>query len=143
MTVRSAVYLTRSRRQMSLTCSTEISYHTLSLWVRWPLIRELGPLVPITMLRTRHCMTLLVRPPECSRRRHRWRQDTSAFTVKFGRATHTVCLSFGGCFVCVDVFFFHRRWCIFYISIFIFSFMISNLVFHIFIFTLTFYKIFI
>jgi hypothetical protein len=68
-------------------------------------------------------------PPECPRRRHRRRQDTNALTVKFGRETYTVCLSFGGCFVSVDVFFF--------------SFMILNLIFFIYIFTLTSYKIFI
>jgi hypothetical protein len=31
-------------------------------------------------------------------------QDTSVLAVKFGRETHIVCLSFGGCFVGVDVF---------------------------------------
>jgi hypothetical protein len=109
MTVRSAVHLTqrRSRRLMSSTYSREISYRTLSSWVRWVLIRMLGPLVPSMMLLMRCRMTLLVRPPECPRHGHRRRQDTSVLTVKFGRETHTVRLSFGGCFVSVDVFFSH------------------------------------
>jgi hypothetical protein len=65
----------------------------------------LGPLVPNMMLSARHHMTLLVRPPECPRRRHRPTQDTSALAVKSSRETHTTCLSLGGCFVGVDVFF--------------------------------------
>jgi hypothetical protein len=32
-------------------------------------------------------------------------QDTIALAVKFDRKTHTVCLSFGGYFVSVDIFF--------------------------------------
>jgi hypothetical protein len=108
MTVRSAAHLSqgRSRRLMSSTYSKEISCRTLSSWVRWALVWLLGPLVPSTMLRARHHMTLLVRPPECSRRRHRRTQDTSALAVKFGRETYTTRLSFGWCFVGVDVFFF-------------------------------------
>jgi hypothetical protein len=144
MAVRSAVHLTRrrSRRLMSSTYFREISCRTLSLWVRWVLIRMLGPLVPSMMLRTRHRMTLLVCPPECPRHRHRQRQNTSALAMKFGRETHTVRLSFGGCFVDVDVFFFVGVDVFLYIY-FIFAFMISNLIFLIFVFTLTSYKIFI
>jgi hypothetical protein len=107
MTVRSAAHLTRCRSRwlMSSTYSREISYRSLRSWVRWVSIRVLGPLVPNTMLRVRHRMTLLVRPLECPRRRHCRAQDTSALAVKFGRETHTVRLSFRGCFVGVDVFF--------------------------------------
>jgi hypothetical protein len=146
MTVRSVAHLSRrrSRRLMSSTYSREISCRALSSWVRWVLIRVLGPLVPSTMLRARHRMTLMVCPPECPRRRHRRTQDMSALAVKFSRETHTVRLSFGGYFVSVDVFFFLVLYMIFvYISTFIFSFMISILVFLIYIFTLISYKIFI
>jgi hypothetical protein len=99
MIVRSATRLTqrRSRQLMSLTYSRDISCHTLSSWVRWGSIRVLGSLLPSTMLRARQCMTLLVRLPECPRRRHCRTQDMSALAVKFGRETHTVCLSFRWC----------------------------------------------
>jgi hypothetical protein len=146
MTVRSATHLTRrlSRWLMSSTYSREISCRTLSLWVRWVSIRVLGPLVPSTMLRAHHRITLLVRPPECPRRRHRRTQDTSALAVKFDRETHTVRLSFGGCFVGVDVFFLlFFIWLLFIYLLLFFSFMISNLVFLIYVFTLTSYKFFI
>jgi hypothetical protein len=147
MIVRSAVHLSgrRSRRPMSSTYSREISYRTLRSWVRWALTRVLGPLVPSTMLRARHRMTLLVRSPECPRRKHRRRQDTSALAVKFGRETHTVHLSFRGCFVGVDVFLFKQFfiWLLF-IYLLLFSHLwFQNYVFLIYVFTLTSYKIFI
>jgi hypothetical protein len=145
MIVRSAAHLTqrRSWRLMSLTYSKEISYHTLSWRGRWVTIRVLGPLVPNMMLRARHRTTLPVRPPEWPRRMHHRTEDTSALPVKFVWETHIVRLSFGGCFVGVDVFFqiiFYMTFI--YISSFIFSVMISNLVFFIYVFTLTSYKIF-
>jgi hypothetical protein len=146
MTVRSVAHLSqhRSRWLMSSTYFMEISCHTLSSCIRWALIRVLRPCVPSTMLRARHRMTLLVCPPECPRRGHCRTQDTSALAVKFGRETHTICLSFRGCFVGVDVFFYIVLYMTFvYIFTFIFSFMISNLVFLIYIFTLNSYKIFI
>jgi hypothetical protein len=92
-----------------------------------------------------HHTTLLVRLPKFSRRRHRRTQDTSTLTVKFGRETHIVRLSFGGCFIGVDVLFFRdgSLSSFVYIFTFIFSFMVSNLVFLIYIFTLTSYKNFI
>jgi hypothetical protein len=107
MTVRWSAHLTRrrSRRLMGSTYFREISCRTLSWWVRWASIRVLEPSVSNMMLCARHRTTLLVRPPEYPRRRHRRTQDTSALTVKFGWETHIVCLSFGGCFVDVDVFF--------------------------------------
>jgi hypothetical protein len=42
-------------------------------------------------------------------------QDTNALAVKSEQKTHTSRLSLGGCFVSVDVFFFHFRDCSLYI----------------------------
>jgi hypothetical protein len=43
---------------------------------------------------------------ECPRRKLRLTQDTSVLAVKSDQETHTACLSLGGCFVGIDVFFF-------------------------------------
>jgi hypothetical protein len=68
-------------------------------------IRVLGPSVPNMMLLERYHTIPLVRPPECPRRKHRPTQDTSSLVVKSDQETHTACLSLGGCFVSVDLFF--------------------------------------
>jgi hypothetical protein len=93
---------------------TEVNHYYSPQWKKSNFIdgagvepRSLHLAVPIPnmMLRTRHRTTLLVRPPECPRRRHRRTQDASVLALKFGRETRIVRLSFGGCFVDVDVFF--------------------------------------
>jgi hypothetical protein len=120
MTVRWTTHLTRrrSRRLLSLTYFREISYRTLSWWVRWASILVQGPLIPNMMLPARHHTTLLVRPPDCPALRHRQTQDTSTLAVKFGRETHTARLSFRRCFVGVDVLFFPET--VVYINFFYF-----------------------
>jgi hypothetical protein len=121
------------------------SCRTLRWWVRWVSIRVLGPLVPNMMLRPRHRTTFPVRPHEWPRRRHHRTQDRSALVVKFGRETHTIRLSFEKCFISIDVFFSDYSlydFCL-YIYFYFFSVMISNLVFLVYVFTLTSYKIFI
>jgi hypothetical protein len=126
-TVRLTAHLTRrrSRRLMSLTYFREISCRTLSWWVRWALIRVLGPPVPNMMFLARHRTTLLVRPPECPRRKHRPTQDTSALAFEI-RPRDTYNPSLIRRII-------HRRWCIFFqrlLFIYLLYFLIYGLKFN-------------